>query len=262
MSIAPSTLKPGLTGDLPYRITGPLETPMKLSSALPILAVLGMAIMLFLPADISAAESVDLADIGTSCLETRLDDCKVYSAGYLNMDNFSDSDGSPFLAWQTQLGSTATDGIIGGFVLFQHDGAGWSVLDSGFDGFFEVPRLNQDGLLHVPGHGQGTGAFNTDRLYQWGDTGAAVLREGWTELEMDQWLTDIGDMLPPGLEIWKGVEYDFSRPWSGLVARTPLWRSDDANCCGTGGSAVITLEIVDGRLSATSVAHTPPGKTK
>jgi hypothetical protein len=79
---------------------------------------------------------------------------------------------------------------------------------------------------------------------------------------MDQWLTDIGSKLPPGLEIWKGVEYDFSRPWSGLVARTPLWQSNDANCCGTGGSAVIALEIVDGRLVATGVAHTPPGKKK
>jgi hypothetical protein len=141
-------------------------------------------------------------------------------------------------------------------VLFQHDGDGWSVLDSGFDGFFELPRLNQDGLLHVPSYSQGTGAFNTDCLYQWGD------REGWTKIEMDQWLTEIGPLLPPGLEIWKGVEYDFSHPWSGLVARTALWRSDDGNCCPTGGSAVITLDIADERLTATSLAYTPPGKVK
>lgn len=227
---------------------------MKLHPFLTVLAVLGMAVLLFLPADISAAESVDLRDIGTSCLQTRLDECKVYSAGYLNVADFSDNDGTPFLAWQTQLGSTPTDGIIGGFVLFQHDGNRWSVLDSGFDGFFEVPRLNQEGLLHVPGYGQGTGAFNTDRLYQWGD--------GWRQIEMDQWLTEVDALLPPGLEIWKGVEYDFSHPWSGLVARTPLWRSNDANCCATGGSAVITLEIVADRVTATSIAYTPPGKTK
>jgi hypothetical protein len=229
---------------------------MKLRPALTILAVLGMAVLLFLRASLRAAEPVDLDDIGTTCLETSLDDCKVYSAGYLNVADFSDNDGTPFLAWQTQLGSTPTDGIIGGFVLFQHDGDGWSVLDSGFDGFFELPRLNQDGLLHVPSYSQGTGAFNTDCLYQWGD------REGWTKIEMDQWLTEIGPLLPPGLEIWKGVEYDFSHPWSGLVARTALWRSDDGNCCPTGGSAVITLDIADERLTATSLAYTPPGKVK
>ncbi|QQR37300.1 hypothetical protein JI749_06750 [Devosia oryziradicis] len=235
---------------------------MKLTPALPILTALGIAVLLLLPADLRAAQSVDLSDMATSCLETPLDDCKVFSAGYLNTANFDDRDGAPFLAWQTQLGSTPTDGIIGGFVLFQHDGTGWSVLDSGFDGFFDVPRLNQESLLHVPGYSQGTGSFNTDRLYQWGDLGAAAPREGWSKIEMDQWLNEVGSLLPAGLEIWKGVEYDFSHPYSGLVARTPLWRSDDANCCGTGGSAVISLDIVDGGLVATGVAYTPPGKTK
>lgn len=78
---------------------------MTLRPFLTILTVIGMAVLLFLPADISAAESVDLRDIGTSCLQTRLDECKVYSAGYLNVADFSDNDGTPFLAWQTQLGS-------------------------------------------------------------------------------------------------------------------------------------------------------------
>ncbi len=228
---------------------------MKLRPALTILAVLGMAMLLFLPSDIRAAEPVDLDDIGTSCLETSLDGCKVYSAGYLNVADFSDNDGTPFLAWQTQLGSTTTDGIIGGFVLFEHDGDSWSVLDSSFDGFFEVPRLNQDGLLHVPGYSQGTGAFNMDRLYQHAD-------DGWTAINMDEWFEKVGPMLPAGLEIWKGVEYDFSHPWAGLVARTSLWQSDDGNCCPTGGSAVITLEIQDDRLVATGVDYQPPAKTK
>jgi hypothetical protein len=232
---------------------------MKLRPVLTILAVLGMAALLFLPADIRAAE---LDDIGNTCLETALDGCKVYTSGYLNVADFGEGDGKPFIAWQTQLGSTAEDGVIGGFVLFHHDGDGWSLLDSGFDGFFDVPRLNQDGLLHVPGYSQGTGAFNTDRLYQWGDTGAAVYRQDWTKIEMDQWLGEVSPMLPDGLEIWKGVQYDFASPWSGLVARTSLWRAEDGNCCPSGGSAVITLEIQDNRLVATSVDYQPPTKTK
>lgn len=225
---------------------------MKLRPTLTILAVLGMAVLLFLPSDLRAAETLD--DIGTTCLQTSLDGCKVYTGGYFNTADFSDNGGTPLIAWQTQLGSTDTDGVIGGFVLFQHDGSDWTLLDSGFDGFFEVPRLNQDGLLHVPGYSQGTGAFNTDRLYQFAD--------GWTKIDMDQWLGEVTAMLPTGLEIWKGVQYDFSSPWSGLVARTSLWRADDGNCCPTGGSAVITLEIRDDRLVATGVDYQPPAKTK
>lgn len=234
---------------------------MTLRPALTILALLGMAMPL-LPADLRAADTVDLTSIGTTCIDTSLNDCKVITSGYLNVSDFGDNDGQPYLAWQTQRGFTDTDGVIGGFVLFQHDADGWSTLDTGFDGFFELPRLNPDGLLHIPGYSQGTGAFNTDRLYQWGDLGAAVHREGWQAIGMNQWLGEIAPMLPQGLEIWKGVEYDFSSPWSGLVARTSLWRADDGNCCPSGGSAVITLEIKDRQLVATKLDYQPPAKTK
>jgi len=220
-------------------------------------AIVGTAAMLFLPADLAAAEPVALDTIGTACLQSTLDDCKVFTAGYLNVAQFGDTDGQPFIAWQTQYGSTDMDGIIGGFVLFQHGADGWTTLDSAFDGFFELPRLNPDGLLHVPGYSQGTGAFNTDRLYQWGASG-----EGWQAIEMDQWLSDVVPMLPPGLQIWKGVTYDFSNPWSGLVARTSLWQAEDGNCCPSGGSAVITLEVDDARLVATKVDYQRPAKTK
>lgn len=202
-----------------------------------------------------AAESVNLAEIGTTCLSTQLDGCKVFTAGFLNVANFSDDDGAPLIAWQTQFGSTDDNGVIGGFILFEHTSEGWSVLDSGFDGFFESPSLNDDGLLHIAGYSQGTGAFNTDRLYQRGDG-------GWQPIDMGQWFEAVQPMLPAGLAIWKGVDYDFRYVFAGYTASTPLWRDDDGNCCATGGSAVITLSIVDNALVAESVAYTPPAKSK
>ena len=113
-------------------------------------------------------------------------------------------------------------------------------------------------VMGDPGYGGGTGAYNVDRPYQWGDTGAALYKEAWNAIDIESWLTDIGAMLPSGLEIWKGVDYDFENPWSGLVARTALWRADDGNCCPTGGSAVITFDIVDRALVATGVTYSPP----
>lgn len=233
---------------------------MKPRAILTILAVAGMAVLLFLPADLHAAEPVALDNIGTTCLQSQLDDCKVLTGGFLNVSDYGDNNGAPYLAWQTQFGSTDDDGVIGGFVLFTHDGTDWTLLDSGFDGFFQIPTLNSEGLLHIPGYGQGTASFNTDRLYQ-GSTDTAV-SAGWTRIDMDKWLNDIGPMLPAGLEIWKGVRYDFSNPWAGLTAQTSLWNADDGNCCPTGGSAVITLEVQDNALVATAVAHTPPAKSK
>lgn len=235
---------------------------MTLRAILIALAAAGMAVLLFLPADLRAAEPIDLGAIGSACIESRLQDCKVLTAGYLNVAEYGDDDGAPLIAWQTQLGIDEYEGIMGGFVLFQHGSDGWSLLDSGFDGFFQPPRLNEDRVLHMPGFGPGTGAYNTDRLYQWGDLGHAVYREGWIAIEMEQWLADIAQALPGDLRIWKGVDYDFSNPWAGYVARTALWHENDGNCCPTGGSTVIALEIRNESLVATGQTYAPPAKAK
>lgn len=219
-----------------------------------ILAALGLGVVLLLPAKAGAAEAIALDAIGTTCLMTELDECKVLTAGYLNIAEFGDDDGTPLLAWQTQLGTTVGDGIIGGFVLFQHNDQGWSKLDAGFDGFFQPPSLNNDRLLHVAGYSQGTGAYNTDRLYRWTDDGS------FAAIDMTNWLTNIA--LPGHLGIWKGVAYDFANPWAGYVARTALWHDSDGNCCPSGGSAVISLEIENNALVATGQTITPPAKTK
>jgi len=136
-------------------------------------------------------------------------------------------------------------------VLFHHDGENWAVLEAGFDGFFSMPRFNDENILHVPGYSQGTGVFNTDRLYRLEEDGLT-----WTPIDMGNWLADVE--LHDGLEIWKGVAFDFSSPWSGYVARTSLWQSDDGNCCPSGGSAEIALEIEGNALVGKDVEYIPP----
>ena len=212
--------------------------------------VLALAAALALAAP--AWAQVSLKSIGDTCLETELDDCKVLTAGYFNRADYSDAEGMPLIAWQTQSG-TGEYGIIGGFVIFTHDGNGWALLDSAFDGYFQVPRLNDENLLHMPGYSQGTGVFNTDRLYRLEEDGTT-----WRPINMDDWLA--GVELPEDLEIWKGVSFDFSNPWSGYIARTSLWRPDDGNCCPSGGSAVISLEIQGNKLVGKEVDYTPPSE--
>lgn len=197
---------------------------------------------LALASPIHASEPIGIDRIDTVCLETVLRGCKVLTAGFLNVD-WGDDEGAPMLAWQTQSGFTPEDGVLGGFVLLEHVGGSWTRLDAGFDGWrFFPPRLSQDGLLHLPGYTGGTGSYNADRLYQWNDT-------SWQAIDIKTWLKTIAEHLPADREIWKGVQYDFDDPWSQLVARTPLWRGADGNCCPTGGNAEIVFAIEQGRLT-------------
>lgn len=228
---------------------------MKLRTILPILAVVGVLAVLFLPAGLFAAEPISTKQIDRQCIESELHNCVVLGAGHFNIE-WGDAEGAPWLAWQTQAGFTPEDGVKGGFVLLAREGDAWTVLDKGFDAArYLTPLLGQEGgLLHVPGYSGGTGAYNADRLYLLSDD-----EQGWQRIDLDSWLATIGELLPEGLEIWKGVDYGFS-DWfyEDFTARTPLWRGDDANCCPSGGWAIVHFEIEDAVLVARRVDYLPP----
>lgn len=230
---------------------------MKLRPVLTILAVAAMAVLLFLPADIRAAPLPGLDD---TCLQTQLKGCSVLASGYIAAEH------GPRIAFQTQAGFTAEDGVKGGVVLFTEASDGWTLFASAFDGYrYDTPRLieHEQTMLHVAGTTSGTGNYNADLLFLWDDTGAALYREGWRQIDIYRWFSTIDALLPAGLEIWKGVDYDFDDWfWVELDARTPLWRADDGNCCPTGGWAIIHLAFEDDALVATGVDYLPPDKAK
>ena len=230
---------------------------MKLRPVLTILAILGMAVLLFLPADVTAAPLPGLDD---TCLETELKGCHVLSSGYVALEQ------GQRVAFQTQAGFTDADGVKGGVVLFEETPDGWTLFASAFDAYrYDLPRVveHDETVLHVAGYTGGTGAYNADLLFIWGDTGAAHYLKAWNPIEMNIWLAGIGALLPDGLEIWKGVDYDFDDWFHGQFnARTPLWRADDGNCCPSGGWATIHFAIEGTTLVATAVDYQPPVKAK
>lgn len=230
---------------------------MKLRTALPVLVALAIAIMIFTPRDILAAE---LAGLHATCLDSPLQGCSVLDSGYLKV-----ADGRR-IAFQTQAGFTPDEGVLEGIVLYEETGDGtWSPLLSAFDGYGFAVRLIQHDqtMLHISGYSGGSGAYNRDRLLVWGDLGHAVYREGWIAIDLDTWLDRIGVMLPDGLEIWKGVDYDFDDWFYGdLNVRTPLWAPGDGNCCPSGGWATIHFAIDNEALVVTSLDYHPPGKAK
>ncbi|MFO1183388.1 MAG: lysozyme inhibitor LprI family protein [Bauldia sp.] len=110
---------------------------------------------------------------------------------------------------------------------------------------FDTPRLLRSGpltLLHLPASLSGTGNFNGERLFAW--------RAGaWRDVDVTSWLGELERRLPAGLGAWKGIYPDYAK----LTATTALWRSNDANCCPTGGAAEIVLAWQGDRIVLKSV---------
>jgi uncharacterized protein len=132
----------------------------------------------------------------------------------------------------------------------EHAERWWQHVDSEGEGDeFAKPQLIQSGrdlLLHVPVSIPGTGAFNASALFR---------HEGehWTALDTTSWQKDLAAKLPKGLAVWKGIWPD----WRHMSAETGLYRSKDANCCATGGTAIIKLRVDGNRIALDSFSIAP-----
>ena len=187
------------------------------------------------------------AALGDACIEAGLMGCGTQLGGWLNAP-----EGAGRLYWQIQNGSTEEDGITAGvvFLAAQADGrlapVAWT-----FGGVhFEPPVLIQSGdRLYVASAGvtAGTGAFSADVLFRWTPGAARPL----AQIDNETWRdAALPAMLPPGLEVWKGVQFNYA----GLIAQTSLWRAGDANCCASGGEATLDFEIEGDALKLISVS--------
>jgi hypothetical protein len=190
-----------------------------------------------------------------SCLGAALRDCRVTGAGLA-----ASEDGRTRVLWQTQRGFNDVDGLRAGIVLLAEARGGWRLLGWSFAGHrFDPPRIAEmEGarVLHAMGRGGGSGSVNADLLYRL-DAG------GWTEIETESWREALATRLPPGLEVWQAVDYDMEE----AIARSPLWREGDGNCCPSGGMVNADLRIAGRSLAldeirldavARAVAASPP----
>lgn len=197
-------------------------------------------------ADARAVRKPIAADtLATRCVDLRGyadETCKVDSSGRV-----ADSPSGPF-AWQLQSYHQGDLRTAAGVVVFavQADGRLMPVLwDNADDAYFEEPGpvVTPGGtLLDLSGSLDGTGNINIESLYQFADG-------GWHEIDATSWLSAMSARLPKGLAAWKGIYPD----WVHMTAETDLWRSSDANCCPTGGSAQMTLMLRNGRVELTGL---------
>lgn len=179
------------------------------------------------------------------CIGTALNVCTAPAAGYVTVPS------GERLAWQIQEGQNTYGGRRAGIVLFSVDGEVLAPIGWSFEAaLFEPPVMfEHDGAVYVAVRGweEGTASQNADVLYRFDDG-------RWTEIELESWKTTLYDELPEGLGVWKGVNYR----WEVMEARSPLWRDEDANCCATGGRAVMSLRIEGAAVRLADVTVLPP----
>jgi hypothetical protein len=181
------------------------------------------------------------ATLETSCLGAVLRPCRVRAAGLLV------GDGTLRVLWQLQSGVTEQAGGREGIVLLAEAPGGWRAIGWAFDAArYDAPALVGSGgerLLVVRGRDGGSGTRNADLVYR-------QERGAWREVETESWQDALDTWLPAGLGLRQAVEYDFED----MVARSPLWREADPNCCPGAGRARFDLRIEGDRLAVAEVS--------
>ena len=132
-------------------------------------------------------------------------------------------------------------------------GIGW------FEKPFLVRNVDHGELLVVPGRYTGTGRLVEDYVFLRDDEGWQPTRSAQSDPETGEgWVSELEPYLPEGHGVWKGVWLDYET----LTGWTPVWRDDDANCCPTGGTLWMRLDITgdEPAMVVTEGRYTaPPG---
>ena len=124
----------------------------------------------------------------------------------------------------------------------------WSFDAARFDApvLLSGPELGGAAYIAVPGVHAGSGSGNADVLFRWDFPDSRRL----TQIDTWSWRDGLAERLPPGLDILQGIRFD----WPNMMAFTPLWQDGDGHCCGTGGTAILSFEIVGERLVLSDVS--------
>lgn len=198
-----------------------------------------------------APEPDPVARLAAGCFDIGIKRCRTTQGGYFSV-------GGHALYWQLQEGETPQDLAGAGYVLLAAGADGLRPVASGLDGHvYEAPVLVWKGRIpHVAlaGGMRGTGHFNADALYRWTPGAERPL----AKLDAEGWRNDLGEHLPAGLAIRKGVAFQYGAET--ITARSSVWRREDGDCCPSAGEAFLTFDIRGDRLALASVQLSPPDR--
>ncbi|GFO53292.1 hypothetical protein GMSM_02990 [Geomonas sp. Red276] len=115
----------------------------------------------------------------------------------------------------------------------------------------EIVQNSFGKLLYLPIVTDGTGNFNESDYFIW-DEGI----KGWKYLDSASWLTDLQKEIPRDTHVAGGVWPELRT----MTAEVFLSHENDPNCCPSGGKALVTLSIKNGRFQITSVKLAKDGE--
>lgn len=130
--------------------------------------------------------------------------------------------------------------------------------------WFETPSIVSNKrygeMLIVPGRYTGTGSYVDDHVFLPDATG------GWKRINGGQMNQETGDgwarqlraYLPDGHYIAKGIRLDYTT----LTGESAVWRTDDPNCCPSGGRIAFTLQLTASGTFEVADAHYTPAKSR
>ena len=150
--------------------------------------------------------------------------------------------GDPALRYQLQSYKDGDMQLATGVVIFRPTGDKLTpvVAIGGTDSHFEAPEALDTPfgrLLWLAGYTSGTGNFNAEHVFRYD-------KDRLVEVDVTSWLDDLQKRVPKGWGAWKGIYPDYRK----FTASTPLWQSNDGNCCPTAGRAEIRLGLERDRL--------------
>lgn len=102
----------------------------------------------------------------------------------------------------------------------------------------EIVDVGKNKLLFLPIHVDGTGNGNASEYY-------LLRNRKWVLIESAKWQKQVHDQLPADLKIHKGIWPDLKN----MKAVAGLYKKDDANCCPTGGRALIDLGLQENSIT-------------
>ncbi|TFW11972.1 hypothetical protein EGY25_07905 [Brevundimonas intermedia] len=193
-----------------------------------------------------------MEELAKRCIPRLLANCETFRGGYLS------APGRPRIYWQLQEGEADENAASAGFTLFVESNTSlvpifWAVEAN----HYETPTVfwpgdGADPIIAIAGIMEGNGHYNADALFRW-TNGPQTL----VPIQTGNWIGAAPAPLPDDFWIKKGLAFSYN-PSGLLKADTSLWRSEDGDCCPTGGRASLIFAVRDDALVLTDATYLPP----
>lgn len=196
--------------------------------------------------------TTSIQTLADRCVPVHLENCQTVEGGYFNARGRR-------LYWQLQEGDVDDNAASAGFAFFTESSGVLTPVFWAFEAHdYERPVLmwvgyHPEPVIAIGGTMAGNGHYNADVILRWSGGQQALI-----PVDNQSWRGDLRERLPEGLEIRKGLTFQY---WEAgrVTADADLWRSG-GDCCPDGGKARLYFDIEGDALVLKDVEFQPPSE--